>query len=450
MKINPLLLFGVFLAGITAVTAQEKTNLSLDDAVKMAWDKSSESSLADSKVNSKKYELQTAKNNQYPDLKLSAQYQYFPSANITLLNQTSDGSDSGSGGTSGGEAPKVNQLIFGQVSASMPIFSGFKVQNNIELYNNLYQAESANSVKTKEDVALRVVNYYTSLYKAQKTVELLQENQKSAQQRVTDFIELEKNGIIPKNDLLKAQLQVSKIQLSVDEAKNNLNIVNYYLVTLLKMDPNTKIAVNENDLSQFEPRILQSDTTVALENRKDLEAVRLQEKATEDNIKIAKSNYYPSIAIVGGYVAADIKNFVEAYNLTNVGVGLSYDLSGLIKNNSHVRMAESKAEEAKHTEEILTDNIKVQVQKAAEDYDLAINQDAVYEQAMAQATENYRIVKDKYDNDLSDTNDLLEADVDQLTAQINKAVSKANIIQKYYELLSATGQISQSFNLSKI
>jgi hypothetical protein len=37
----------------------------------------------------------------------------------------------------------------------------------------------------------------------------LKENQKSAQQRVTDF-QLEKNGIIPRNDLLKAQLQVSK------------------------------------------------------------------------------------------------------------------------------------------------------------------------------------------------------------------------------------------------
>jgi hypothetical protein len=29
-------------------------------------------------------------------------------------------------------------------------------------------------------------------------------------------------------------------------------------------------------------------------------------------------------------------------------------------------------------------------------------------------SENYRIIKDKYDNGLSDTNDLLEADVEQL------------------------------------
>jgi outer membrane protein TolC len=61
---------------------------------------------------------------------------------------------------------------------------------------------------------------------------------------------------------------------------------------------------------------------------------------------------------------------------------------------------------------MLTDDIKIQVQKAIEDYDLALKQDLVYNQAVEQASENYRIIKDKYDNGLSDTNDLLEADVE--------------------------------------
>jgi outer membrane protein TolC len=69
---------------------------------------------------------------------------------------------------------------------------------------------------------------------------------------------------------------------------------------------------------------------------------------------------------------------------------------------------------------MLTDDIKIQVQKAIEDYDLALKQDLVYKQAVEQASENYRIIKDKYDNGLSDTNDLLEADVEQLGSNINK------------------------------
>ena len=89
---------------------------------------------------------------------------------------------------------------------------------------------------------MKVINYYANLYKAQKTVELLKENQKSGQQRVLDFTDLEKNGIIPRNDLLKSQLQVSKIQLSLDEANNNLNIVNFHLATLLKLPARNKIS----------------------------------------------------------------------------------------------------------------------------------------------------------------------------------------------------------------
>jgi hypothetical protein len=61
----------------------------------------------------------------------------------------------------------------------------------------MYQAEAASAMQTKEEVAMIVVNYYASLYKAQKTVELLKKI-KSAQQRVTDFLQLEKTELFQK------------------------------------------------------------------------------------------------------------------------------------------------------------------------------------------------------------------------------------------------------------
>jgi outer membrane protein TolC len=110
-------------------------------------------------------------------------------------------------------------------------------------------------------------------------------------------------------------------------------------------------------------------------------------------------------------------------------VGVSYDLSGILKNGTNVKIAESKALEVQNSEMMLTDDIKIQVQKAIEDYDLALKQDLVYNQAVEQASENYRIIKDKYDNGLSDTNDLLEADVEQLGSNINKTLARANVIK---------------------
>ncbi|MFH6934708.1 TolC family protein [Flavobacterium sp. YO12] len=439
MKISQLMLFGVFFIGISSIEAQEKTSLTLDEAVKMAWEKSNEVTLANTKVNTKKHELTAVKNNQYPDLKVSGQYQRLTKASIDMPNQDKSAS-----------LASPDRAMLGMANLSLPIFAGFKIQSSIDAYDNLYEAETANAAKTKEDVALRVITYYTALYKAQKTLDVLNENQKSAKQRVTDFIELEKNGIIPRNDLLKAQLLVSKTQLSIDEATNNLNNINFYLTTLLKLAPETKLQVNEDDFFNLKTNNAPTSDAIALESRKDLEAVRLQQKASEASIRVAKAGYYPSISLLGGYTAFDLKDIITVKYAMNFGLGLSYDLSGILKNSAHVKEAESRALEVKNTEAIMTDRIKVEVQKSIEDYDLAINQSVVYNEALQQAAENYRLVKDKFDNGLADTNDLVEADVEQLSAKINTAVSKAAIIQKYYELLSVSGQLSQSFNLSKI
>jgi outer membrane protein TolC len=43
----------------------------------------------------------------------------------------------------------------------------------------------------------------------------------------------------------------------------------------------------------------------------------------------------------------------------------------------------------------------------------------VYQKAIDQATENYRITKNKYDNSLATTTDLLDANVAQLLARLN-------------------------------
>lgn len=437
MKISPLILLGISCIGISSLKAQEKTSLTLDEAIHLAWNKSNEVALADTKVATKKLELQAVKNYGYPDLKISGQYQRLTKASIDIKSNNSSSTSE--------PAPVVDRLMLGQVNASLPLFNGFKLKNNIKESEHLYQAESANALQTKEEVAMKVINFYAGLYKAQKTVGLIKENIKSAQQRASDFLELEKNGIIPRNDLLKAQLQVSKLQLSLDSAISDWNTVSYELASFLKLDPKTNLEVRESDFVNFQMDNVPQNETTALENRKDLEAIRLEEKASLDNIKIARSGYYPSLSLIGGYTALNLKNVVTVQNAMNVGVGLSYDLSGILKNGTHVKIAQSKAQEVQNTEALLTDYIKIQVQKAKEDYELALKQGGVYREAVEQASENYRIIKDKYDNGLSDTNDLLEADVEQLSAKINQTLAKANSIQKYYALLSVSGQLNQTF-----
>src|SRR5690606_36856004 len=149
-------------------------------------------------------------------------------------------------------------------------------------------------------------------------------------------------------------------QLSLDKAKSDLNVVNYELTNLLKLDPKTKIDIQESDFSVFDMSDIPTDENPALENRKDLEALRFQEKASLASIKVARSGYYPSLSLIGGYTTLNLKNVVTVQNAMNFGIGLSYNLSDIFKNGTEVRVAKSKAEEIQNSEMMLTDYIKIQ------------------------------------------------------------------------------------------
>ncbi|MCO6176063.1 TolC family protein [Flavobacterium sp. NRK F10] len=413
--------------------AQETQKLTLKQTVEMATTQSKQAVLAEAKVTTSDYEVKKAKNNRYPSATLSGQYFRLTEPNISspLFGDSSSGSSAGSTG-------KINQLLLGMANVSIPVFNGFKISQNIKASENLHESESLEAEYTKEQVALYATNLYLAIYKTQQMLDLLQDNLKSAHQRVVDFQAMEDNGLLAHNDMLKAQLQESNVQLMIDQNQKNLDVLNFKLKNLLGIAENSTIEIDPNGIDSFQA-IAAGDA-----QRSDLQAAEYKQKAAENGIKIAQGNYYPSINLVGGYVAVDIKNAFTMTNAINFGVGVSYDLSSIFKNNAEVKVAKSKSEEAKQSVALLTDQIKEEVHEAQENYTLAQKQYNVYNLAAEQATENYRIVKDKYDNGLSNTNDLLEADVEQLQANINKAVSKADILQKYYELAFAKGNLTQS------
>ena len=426
----------------SAAHAQQNTSLSIHDAVKIALEKSTQVGLAQAKKTTKALELAAVKNNQYPDLKFSGQYLRLTNAQIDQKTSSTQTNPSGS-------APQVNQLVLGQLNFNLPLFSGFKLKHNIEAASQLYQAEQASAAFTAEALALQVIEYYAALYKAQKSVELLKESKKSNQQRVTDFTAMELNGLIARNDLLKAQLQVSKVDLALVEAEKNVNLINYYLVNLLKLDPTTHFIISPANIDPilFTYTILPENE--AIETRKDRQSVLFIEKAQAAQIKVTKGNYFPSIGFTAGYIGLNLENVVTVENAMNFGLGVTYNFSSLFKNKTEVAVAKSKANEIQQQKEALTDAIKNELASAREEYELAVKQYNVYSEAVVQSGENYRIVKDKYDNGLSNTNDLLEADVEQLTARINEAYAKANVALKYYELLHASGQLLDTFAFDK-
>lgn len=416
----------IILFSFGCIQGQEKL-LSLHEAIAIGTTKSNQAILADTKVKTSEWELKTVKNNQLPSVSLSGQFFKLTQANVKgdLIPNSGSGID-------------INQLAIGQANATIPVFNGFKIQNSIKASKNLNQAEVKNAAHTKEQIALYVTQLYFGLYKTQQMIELTEDYLKSAKQRVSDFQALEDNGLLAHNDLLKSKLQESDIELTLATAKKNNSVLNFQLVNFLQLEEGTKITISNDEFGSFESI---SDNSI---QRNDLEALSFQEEAAKNNIKIAQGNYYPTFNLMGGYIALDVKNALTVTNAMNFGAGVSYDVTSIFKNKKNVEKAKSQALETETRTAVLTDKIKEEVQEATENYLLAIKQKEVYEKAQEQASENYRIVKDKYDNGLSNTNDLLEANVDQLQAKINYTISTSDILQKYYELQFQKGKLTQS------
>jgi outer membrane protein len=441
MQINKIIIAALLLFGVTQIQAQEKKLLTLKEAVEMAVNNSDAASLAKAKVETSKLELDVTKNNRYPSLKASGQYMRLSSANVDSNLQSNNDP-----AAEPAKPLKVDQLMLGQVNASMPIFNGFKLTNSIKESESMYNAEKFSQKHSKEQIGLEVVEMFSNLFKAQQTVMLIQDNLKSAEQRVKDFTAMEKNGLLARNDLLKAQLQQSNIQLSLDNAKKNTAIANHKLTTLLKLPENTEVEI---DIEAVKRDMAGNLGNSGAGERNDLKSLELKKQAAESGIKIAKSAYYPSLALSAGYIALDLNNVLTVTNAMNFGVGVSYDISSIFKNSKNVKLAQSRVKETEIAVSQLNDEIREEVFTAEQNYALSQRQSLVYDKAVEQSNENYRIVLDKYDNSLSDTNDLLEADFQQLQAKINQALSKADVAQKYYELQFASGKLTTSLNITQ-
>lgn len=418
------------------MVAQERKKLSLKESIQLVVSSNTRAQFATTQSTISKYELDVLKNNLYPSMKVSGQYLRLTNANVN---------SSLSSGNTSNSTPQVSQLLLGQASVSMPLYSGSKLKNSIKASENMYQSELAKAQFVQEELSIEVIELYAALYKSQEMAKLYDENKKTAHQRTTDFAAMVDNGLLAKNDLLKAQLQEANVELMHANALKNISIFNYELTLLLGFSENTLI---EFDIESMKKELALSQTMKLEANRFDLLAAQSQEKAAQTGIKIAKGNYYPTLTLMGGYIAFDLKDVITVNNAVNLGVGFSYDIASLFKNGKEVKLAKAKAALAQKATALLEEHIKSEIHKATENYQYALKQSVVYQKSLEQSIENYRIEKDKYDNTLASTTELLEADDQQLQSKINFSLSQAEVALKYYQLQFAEGKLTQSFNIN--
>ena len=377
--------------------------------------------------------VKEASERRLPDVSVTGSYVYLPvSPNITMKDAAP-----GAGG------PKISQAIYGMMNASFPLYTGGKLKYGIESAKYLEQAIRLDADDNKEGLILNTINAYSNLYKSKTAVALVKENLDQSNQRVKDFTNLEKNGLVARNDLLKVSLQSSTIELALLDAESNYKLASVNMALMLGLPEQTILLADAESLQQTGPlKTIEEYEQLALQGRKDIGALAVRKKVAELGIKSVKADYYPSLALTAGYIAADIPNFLTITNAITVGVGVKYNLASLWKTKSKMEQAEAKVQQTAASQEMLNDNIRLQINETYQGYLLSQKKIEVYQKAVEQAAENYRITKNKYDNALATTTDLLDADVAQLQTKLNVSNATADAAVAYNKLLQAAGLLT--------
>ena len=432
-KINKLSL--IFIFATIGFQAQEKRMLTLNEAVKLGIDNSKNLKIDAAKVQEATANFLEAKNNRLPSLKVSGTALALANADVNLkILPPSE---------NGGNAVKANSAFLANVSASMPIYAGGKIKYGIQSAEYLIEAAKLNSENNQVEIAYNIAQAYNNLFKANQSIQVLTENLASSEKRDQTFQKLENNGVIARNDRLKANLQTSNLELQLLEAENNFKIATINMDLLLGLPESTEIEIPENyiqDSSLMEP--VSYYVTEAFKNRKDLQALDYQKKSSLLSIKSAKAESLPTIALTGGYVAADVPNVLTVLNAANIGVGINYNIDNLWKKNSSLVRAEARDQQLSLSNDLLNDQIKLEINRDYQNAVYAQKRIAIYEKSSLQADENYRVTKNKYDNGLATITELLDADSAQVVTHVSVINAKADAALAYRKLLQSTGTLN--------
>lgn len=418
-----------------SVMAQSR-KLAIDEAIVLSITNSKQLKNSQAKIDEATAALKQAIEKRLPEASVSASHIRLNSPHIDIKSKNT----STPPGATTNTPARPTSATYGIANVTMPLYAGLQIRYGIRSSKYLQQAAQLDADYQQEEVIVNTIDAYNNLYKAREAVDLVKESLGGAQQRVQDFVNLEKNGIIPRNDLLKAELQESNIELSLLDAENNWKLANVNMDLMLGLPDTTTLETAPMPVAGAALQPMENYVQLALQNRKDIAALNLRKQAATTGIKAVKGQAYPSIALTGGYIAADIPSVLTVTNAINIGVGVNYNIASLWKTGK-IDEAKAREKQVLANQAILADAVHLQVVQAYETYLLSNKKIEVYKKSIEQAEENYRIVKNKFNNTLATTTDLLDADIAQLQARLNAAFATADAGVAYSKLLHTAGQL---------
>lgn len=419
--------------------------LSLKQAVNTALNNYGTIKAKDNYANASKSSIQQAKREYLPNFSLSAQQDYG-----TINGQ--NGPQYGLGGlgtaSSGPSLDKQNwNAAFGGLylaNVNWDFFTFGKIRERIKIADATYQRDKNDLEQEKFQQEIRVSAAYLNLLAAQRLSKSQQKNLDRAVTFKNTAVIRAKNGLIAGVDSSFAKAEVSNAKIALTKAKDLEQEQANRLAVLMGLTA-TSYELDTASITRIPGNLLE-DTTIK-SSHPLLKFYQNRVDVSQQQVNYFKKLYYPTFSLFGvmqgrgsgfspGYAldqAAYTTSYADGINPTRgnylIGIGMTWNLSTLLKNRPQVRAQEYISQGLKEEYNLVDQQLKAQLALAETKLTNAL---ANYREAPIQvkaASDAYLQKSTLYKNGLTTLVELTQALFTLNRAETDRDIAFTNVWQ---------------------
>ncbi|SIN70216.1 TolC family protein [Algoriphagus halophilus] len=346
-----------------------------------------------------------------------------------------------------------DQLItFGQ-----PWNSNLMFQVNQTLFNRdqLFASKSSKYYRDQLDKAIKntrittiveVSKAYYDILLAEEQLNVLNENIGRLEKQLKDAKNRYESGLVDKTDYQRASISLSNEMSVRNRVQTSFDARYAYLKQLMGCPEEFEFTVSFDREEMLSEIYMDASEPLVLENRVEYQLMQTQQTLNEIQFSYEKWNYLPQLSASYNYnwlyFNQEFSNlYNQAYPTSSVGLTLSLPIFQGGKRNHRVRVADLQVDRGAIDLQNLGNQITTEYEVALTTYQSDVYAWENIRENMKMAEEVYDIIKLQYDEGIKAYVDLVVAESDLRTAQINHLNAIFQVLESKLDLEKALGLI---------
>ncbi|WP_203296074.1 TolC family protein [Luteirhabdus pelagi] len=299
-----------------------------------------------------------------------------------------------------------------------------------------WNAAQFQTQRTSQYLELEVAKAYMQLQLAYKNVSVLETTLKAAEENLRLANNSYEQGYLQQSDVLAVEVRVNDVRNQLQYAESGVANASDYLFLLMNEDSEGLLQPSD---SLTVAKTVEVVTTLS-ENRADVQAMEEATEAYRQKYTADKMTFLPRLNAFGSYELYDDEIFQADANGYVVGASLSWDLFQGSKRFGATKKSKAEWQKSQFELEQYKAKSNLELKKAKRMYQDAKNNLQLAEKAVAQSKEALRIRKNRFEEGLEKTTDLLRAEtqVSQKQLAYYQTVYQHNYALAYLQFLTRT------------